>query len=161
MAYATDQTSLAQSQTGGRFPRLPLYSALSFVGFAFVAIVFGQATGIGTVRLDLGAPAAIRDIVLFEEPGETIGVKDAVSGSVIATYGVSEGGFVRGSVRGLQRMRLVAGVPPAAPYRLIRWDNGAVSLSDTATGERLYLEAFGPDNAAAFASLLGDGSQNR
>jgi hypothetical protein len=33
---------------------------------------------------------------------------------------------------------------------MIRWENGSVSLSDTATGERIYLNAFGPDNAAAY-----------
>jgi putative photosynthetic complex assembly protein len=61
---------------------------------------------------------------------------------------------VRGSLRALSRMRLMAETPEGLPYRLIRWENGSVSLSDTATGERIYLNAFGPDNAAAYAELL-------
>jgi len=61
---------------------------------------------------------------------------------------------VRGSLRALTRMRLVAEMPESLPYRLIRWENGSVSLSDTATGERLYLNAFGPDIAAAYAEML-------
>jgi putative photosynthetic complex assembly protein len=53
-------------------------------------------------------------------------------------------------------MRQVATVPFDTPYRLIKWEAGAVSLSDTGTGERIYLDAFGPDNVAAFEALLGE-----
>jgi hypothetical protein len=41
-----------------------------------------------------------------------------------------------------------------APYRLILWEDGRLSLSDTATGQRYYLNAFGIDNARAFAALF-------
>jgi putative photosynthetic complex assembly protein len=54
----------------------------------------------------------------------------------------------------LTRIRQVAGTPLDQPYRIIKWESGAVSLSDTATGERIYLNAFGPDHAAAYEQLL-------
>ena len=81
-------------------------------------------------------------------------MNDAATGERIAELQPGEGGFVRGSLRAFDRMRLVAQAPADAPLRIIRWENGAISLSDTATGERVYLNAFGPDNAAAYAAFL-------
>ena len=103
------------------FPAKILVAAIALLVFTAGAVLFGQLTGIGTVRVESGPPAAIRDIVIL---------------------------------RAFVRMRQVAKVPLEAPYRLIRWESGQVSLSDTATGERIYLEAFGKDNVAAFAVLL-------
>ena len=99
-------------------------------------------------------PQAIRDIVISGGMDLPVQVLDAHSGKTIASYPVGEGGFVRGSLRALSRMRFVAKTDESVPYRLIRWENGAISLSDTASVERLILNAFGPDNAAAFAALL-------
>ena len=139
---------------GSRFPRLPLYTALAFVGFAMVAISFGTVTGIGTVMTDQGRPVAMRDIRIVVEADETLRVFDASTGAAIAQFAPGEGGFVRGSQRAFQRMRFVGDISDQAPWRVIRWENGAVSLSDTATGERFYLNAFGKDNAEAFAAFL-------
>jgi len=137
-----------------RFPRMPLVMGLGLIGFTFAAIVFGMKTGIGTVINVYGQPAAIRDIVITGAHDTEITISDAQSGELIRQFSPTEGGFVRGSLRALSRFRLVAEQPENLPYRLIRWENGSVSLSDTATGERLYLNAFGPDNAAAYAELL-------
>lgn len=139
-----------------RFPRLPLIMAFSLVGFAFVMTTFGVTTGIGTTRSDFGRPAAIRDVVFSGTLETDLAILDARSGETIITFASGEGGFVRGSMRALKRIRFVsgAGTETNAPYRIIRWENGAVSLSDTSTGERMILNAFGPDNAAAFAELI-------
>lgn len=141
---------------GSRFPKLPLIMGFSLVGFAFLVTLLGVTTGIGTDKTDFGRPAAIRDVVFSGSLATALSVIDAGSGEVIATFGEGEGGFVRGSMRALKRIRFVsgAGTDFNAPYRIIRWENGAVSLSDTSTGERMVLNAFGPDNAAAFAQLI-------
>ena len=97
----------------------------------------------------------MRDIVLSRTPDGGVSVTDATTGTEIVRYGENEGGFVNGSLRAFERMRTVANTPPAKPYRLIKWEAGMVSLSDTATGERIYLDPFGKDNAAAFEALLG------
>ena len=141
------------------FPRLPLYGALALIAFACAATVFGRITDIGTVRVRIGEPVAMRDLVLTRIGDGRIVVADAGSGATIEEIPEGEGGFVRGSLRGLERLRLVREVPNTVPYRLIRWDSGAVSLSDTGTGERIYLDAFGPDNAAAFARFLNRAPQ--
>lgn len=141
-------------RSAGRFPRLPLVLGLGLIGFTFVAIIFGMKTGIGTMVDVYGQPAAIRDIVITGAHDTEITITDAQTGELIRQLAPTEGGFVRGSLRALTRMRFVAELPETLPYRLIEWENGSVSLSDTATGERLYLNAFGPDNAAAYAEML-------
>lgn len=127
---------------------------LAFMAISVAATAIGQKTGIGVVKVETTKPAAVRDIVLTHADGDRVLVLDAADRSVIAEFGPGEGGFVRGALRALDRMRLVADVPATAPYRLIRWEKGTVSLSDTVTGERLYLDVFGPDNAAAFDAFL-------
>lgn len=145
----------APAQRGERFPTLPLYGAFAFVLFACAAVLFGQTTGIGTVRVETGEVVAVRDIVLrATESGDLVTVSDHATGEQLAAYAENEGGFVRGAFRGLSRIRMVAEIPDTQPYRLIEWSSGAVSLSDTGTGERLYLDAFGRDNVAAFAQFL-------
>lgn len=143
------------------FPRLPLFGAFALLAFSVVAIIFGQTTGIGTVRVDHGDPVAIRDIVIAKQADETVTVIDANTGEMIRRFAAEEGGFVRGSLPAFNRMREVAGEPVDAPFRLIRWQNGAVSISDTTNGRRIFLNAFGPDHAAQYDSFLsGYGREN-
>lgn len=142
---------------GNAFPRLPLIAAGLMVLVATVGSGIAARTGIGALKAENGSPAAMRDIVLLQDENKRITVTDATSGEVLANYADGEGAFVRGSLRAFERMRLVSRVAPDQPYRLIRWENGAISLSDTGTGERFYLDAFGPDNAAAFAAFLKQG----
>jgi putative photosynthetic complex assembly protein len=150
----TNRGPQSPRRKASRFPRLPLVLGLGLIGFSIAATIFGMKTGIGTVIDVYGQPQAIRDIVIAGEHDTEITISDARTGETILTLAPEEGGFVRGSLRALSRMRLMAETPEGLPYRLIRWENGSVSLSDTATGERLYLNAFGPDNAAAYAELL-------
>lgn len=143
-----------QGRKTNRLPPAILAASIGLVVFAASAVLFGQATGLGLVRQEAGRPVAMRDIIISRAPGDAVVVNDAASGKAIATYPKDTGGFVRGSLRAFERMRQVAAVPNGVAYRIIKWDTGRVSLSDTATGERIYLEAFGRDNAAAFAALL-------
>lgn len=151
------RTKSAPDAKPDRFPRVPLYGGIAFVLFACAAVVFGQTTGIGTLRVEAGEVVSVRDIVIETAPSDDlVTVTDLATGERLAAYAPNEGGFVRGAFRGLSRARFVAGVPEDQPYRLIRWSTGAVSLSDTGTGERLYLDAFGRDNVAAFAQFLDE-----
>ncbi len=150
------QREANQGKAGAKpsFPRLPLFGAIAFVAFAFSIIIFGQQTGIGTMLTEQGEPVDMIDLTIRQGDADRIVVAEALSGRVLADYSPEEGGFVRGSLRALDRMRMVAGVRIDEPYRVIRWSSGAVSLSDTVTGERIYLNAFGPDQVAAFGKFL-------
>lgn len=146
--------SKKSERSGSRFPVIPFYAVLGLLAFAVSATVFGNYTGIGTVKDTFGKPVDIRDIVITTLPNDLIQVTDAHTKQIVQTFEAGQGGFVRGSIRPLTRVRAATDPANAEPYRLIRWQNGAISLSDTVTGQRYYLNAFGKDNAAAFAALL-------
>jgi putative photosynthetic complex assembly protein len=141
--------------------RWPFYAAAALVIFAIGATMFGQRTEIGTLRYEEGQPVDIRDIRLLEGADGVITVSDAQLGDEIARFQPGEGGFVRGSLQGLRRDRTLRQVRADAPYRLILWDNHRLTLSDTGTGLRVDLLAFGPTNAGAFAKFLDRGRKKQ
>ena len=149
----------APQSSWSAFPRLPLFGAIGLVAFVFAAVIFGQSTEIGTVRNVIGTPVDMRDIAFSERADGIIVVADAVSGEVIARLEPGKGGFAGGALPALKRIRLVAEARQDLPYRVIRWNSGAVSISDTATGERIYLNAFGSDIVAQFVGFLDRGVQ--
>lgn len=81
-------------------------------------------------------------------------VTDAGSGTQVAALGREGSGFVRGVMRGLARERRQLGAGSERPFRLAEWPDGALSLTDTATGRVIELNGFGHTNRAAFAAFL-------
>jgi putative photosynthetic complex assembly protein len=141
---------------GRSFPRKVLLGAAAVLVFAIGATIFGQTTGIGVVRNPVMSPVMIRDIIITELSGDRLAVADAATRETIETIAPDKDGFIRGAMRGLNRARMQRNLPLDTPWRLIRWDNGRLTLSDTATGQRVELDAFGKTNAAAFARFLND-----
>lgn len=90
----------------------------------------------------------------FEDLAGQVLVSDAGSGAAIASIGQEGSGFIRGVMRGLARERRLNGEGASAPFRLAAWPDGALTLTDTATGRVIELGSFGPTNKAAFAAFL-------
>ncbi|GLR47748.1 photosynthetic complex assembly protein PuhC [Sphingomonas astaxanthinifaciens] len=103
-------------------------------------------------------PVAERLLRFADSPDGKVLVSDASSGAEVAAIGTEGSGFIRGVMRGLARERHLAGDGAAAPFRLARWPDGALSLTDTATGRVIELGSFGPTNRAAFAAFLTEGA---
>ena len=132
------------------FPRLPLVAVGLLIATAIGAAALGPAAG------GRSEPAPSR--VVAER---SLSFLDRADGAVIVLAGdapvaVYEGeqGFLRGTLRGLARMRKSMGIAAAVPFHLSAWADGRLTLEDPATGQRIDLEAFGPTNAAVFAQLL-------
>lgn len=66
----------------------------------------------------------------------------------------SSEGFVATMAKSLGRDRRRFDVNEALPFQLSRFENGALMLKDPVIGTEVRLDAFGPSNAAAFASLI-------
>lgn len=81
-----------------------------------------------------------------------IAVIDASNQREVARF-QGEQGFLRGSLRALARERQRSGSGPQAPFELSGHVDGRITLRDTATGQRIALESFGPTNSAVFAQL--------
>lgn len=81
-----------------------------------------------------------------------IAVLDAGTQQEVARF-QGEQGFLRGSLRALNRERKRSGMNPDLPFQLTGHVDGRITLLDTATGQHLSLESFGPTNSAVFSQL--------
>ncbi|SNX72012.1 putative photosynthetic complex assembly protein [Cereibacter ovatus] len=71
-------------------------------------------------------------------------------------FQAEDGGFVAVIKIGLARARTVHRVDGNPPVRLVKYENGRLSLQDDATGWSTELQAFGEDNKAIFDRLLSE-----
>lgn len=100
------------------------------------------------------APVESRALRFEDAPDGAVLVRDAADGALVARFGVGEGGFVRGALRGLARRRMLDGVSPAVPFLLTRAPDGRLALHDSTTRSHVDLAAFGPTNAGVFARFF-------
>ncbi len=135
------------------FPRLALIGAAALIAFTLLAAAGSRLTAIGATELPAAEPVSSVDLRFADLPDGSVRVT-AADGRVVEVLAPGSGGFVRGVLRGLNRDRKLRGIGPEEPYRLTRWRDGRLSLSDSATAARIDLEPFGPDNFEAFAAML-------
>lgn len=101
-----------------------------------------------------GAVRAQRSLRFVDRADGGIDVVDGSNGQLVdRAHG--EQGFLRGTLRGLARERRRRGLGGDTPLLLQVGRDGRLALLDPATGERIDLQAFGPDNAAVFARWIG------
>lgn len=135
-------------------PRLVVRAVAALMAFSLVAAVWGRQTGQGTL-MTAPAPAVEERRLSFADAADgALVVTDALSGQVVALLSTGQDGFIRGVLRGLSRGRAVNRIEGGDVYVLTRWDDGRLSITDPASGERFDLNAFGKDNLRAFAQLL-------
>lgn len=102
------------------------------------------------------APVTTRELRFADRADGAVLIIDATSDETIAVIEqeTQSGGFVRGVMRGLARERRMHGIGPEPHFVLTQWNDGALSLTDTATDRVIELGAFGSDNRAVFQALL-------
>lgn len=131
-------------------------------------MVVGSILVVGAARLTGLPPAAMppeagevqsRMIRIAGDGAGGVIVTDTATGAVIADLAMAKAGFIAGVDRALNRERMKRSADPDLPVRLVRWADGRLSLIDPATGWRVELMGFGPDNLDAFARLLGPAGQ--
>ena len=138
-----------------RIPPLPL--ALSF-GMALVALALvagARLVGVSPEQTLPGAAVVDSRLISIEQaPDGRITVSDATTGQPIANSAPGVEGFLRGALRGLNRIRMADASLKGEPYRLERLANSQILLIDTGSGVTLDLNAYGRSNAAVFAKYL-------
>ncbi len=93
-----------------------------------------------------------RQLSFVGQSNGDIAVLDVATKQEVARF-QGEQGFLRGSLRALNRERKRSGMNPDLPFQLTGHVDGRITLLDTATGQRLSLESFGPTNSAVFSQL--------
>lgn len=146
-------------------PRPMLAMAMALVGIslaltAAVRLGFAEREAVPGEARALAAVTALetRQLRFLDAPDGAVVIREAGGRTIARLEGEQPGaGFIRGVMRGLARERRMRGLGSAPPFILTRWSDGALSLTDSATGRSVELGAFGPDNRAAFARLLAGG----
>lgn len=135
-------------------PKAGVFAAAALALFALAAVATARLTGIGEVRVTLPAAVESRDLRFEDGKGGAVLVYDAKDGELIDTLAPGSNGFLRVVLRGLARERKLGDIGAQPPFRLTRFAKGQITLTDTATGKQIDLDAFGSSNTAAFARLM-------
>lgn len=135
------------------------------VGLVAGCIVVGLTVG-KLPKVDLtdvaARPTMMRDLSFADRADGSIAVLDAPSQRVIDVLEPGDDGFVRGVVRALARERRRLELGTEAPFRMVAWSDGRLSLEDTLTGHRAeLLGTFGETNTESALRLLYAGNAAR
>jgi putative photosynthetic complex assembly protein len=151
---ATSLTDLHAAPVRARplFPRAALVAVALVVGVTLLAVSTLRLRGFDPAQAP-GAVVAERQLAFADAADGAVLVRDAASGQPVARM-AGEQGFLRGVLRGLARERRALGVPADRPYRLTLHADSRLLITDPATGQRIDLASFGPDNAAVFVRWL-------
>lgn len=132
---------------------------LAVIGaLAVVVLAIGAASRLGVHGG--GPPAAAQpvqaaELVVQDRDDGGVAVLRAGDRTVVDVLPPGTNGFLRVVLAGLVRERRREDMgAPSLPFRLTRWSDGRLTIDDDATGKLIELNAFGPDNAGAFARLL-------
>lgn len=99
-------------------------------------------------------PAQQRSLRFIDRADGAVVVSDANSAETVTVIPFGQGGFLRATMRRMAKVRIAAGIGKEPPFTLTRWENGALSLKDPATGRDAEIYGFGPDHTKIFADML-------
>jgi len=135
-------------------PAWVLISAAALVLFTISSSFYARTTGVGRSSMEGATPFQTLQLRFEDKPDGSVAISDGSRGDVIYVIEPGVGGFVRATLRTMAQARKRDDIGTATPFRLIRWSDGTLSLDDPTTGRTVGLDAFGPDNAGAFAKLF-------
>jgi putative photosynthetic complex assembly protein len=135
-------------------PRGGVLAAAALILFALSAVTTVRLTGVGGVRMELPAAVESRDFQFEDGKNGAVLVYDASDHQLVDTLAPGSNGFIRVVLRGLARERRLGAIGAQPPFRLTRFVNGQITLTDTSTNKQIDLDAFGSDNTRAFARLM-------
>ena len=135
-------------------PKGGVFAAAALVLFALTAVTTVRVTGVGNVHMTLPAALESRDLQFEDGKNGAVLVYDASNQQLVDTLAPGSNGFIRVVLRGLARERKLGDIGQQPPFRLTRFANGQITLTDTSSGKQIDLDAFGSANTEAFARLM-------
>jgi putative photosynthetic complex assembly protein len=130
----------------------PIWAVGGLLALTLAVVTWQSQIAGGPVKEDLPSVQWQRSLRFEDRPNGDIAVLDATTQREVAHF-QGEQGFLRGSLRALARERQRRGIGPQMPFELTGHVDGRITLRDTATGQRIALESFGPTNSAVFSQL--------
>lgn len=141
----------------GSMPRGALFAAMAMVLGSLALVAYSRLTDQGPPP-DTGIVVASRDLRFADRPDGGISVFASGQAEPIDIVAPASNGFIRGTLRGLNRDRRREDLAADVPFRIRAYADGRLTLEDLSTGRRIDLIAFGQTNAEAFARLLTVGT---
>lgn len=124
--------------------------AVALVVVVALAVV-GSAPWWREVAAPVQTPPRLTILLQFEaDSSGNLTVRKLPGGEVVDHLDPDAGGFVRTMVRVIRRDLGAGANVDAMPFQLNAWQDGRMSLVDTATGRSVDLRAFGPTQAGVF-----------
>lgn len=138
-----------------KVPRGILLGAALLLGTSLALAAEARIARTSDPALRAERPAEVSVDLRFEDRSDgSVAVLDAETSREIAIVPPAEGGFVRGVMRGMFRVRKLESIPSHDHFRLVRYADGALVLEDPKSDRRVDLRSFGATNYQAFARLL-------
>jgi putative photosynthetic complex assembly protein len=148
------QVAPKQRPTRVLFPRAILLAFGVLIG-ASLAGVFGARLLMPAGGAAVGAAIVeTRSLRFIDQPDGSIVVRAVADGRQVGVIAAGEDGFVRSTLRGLNRERKRFGTDMTAPLDLVHRADGSLVVTDPTTGFSVDLGAFGPSNVASFAAFM-------
>ncbi|HSG87986.1 MAG TPA: photosynthetic complex assembly protein PuhC [Pseudomonadales bacterium] len=129
-----------------------LIGAAVLLTVTVVGSAWARWSGTGAVDLPDVAMVQMRELRFEDRADGAVVVFEA--DQQVDVFEAGTGGFVRGVLRALARTRMLGSVGSEAPFQLVHWADGRLTLIDPVTDERVEINAFGPDNFEPFARLM-------
>lgn len=134
--------------------RRAVQGMIAIVILTVILAAVTQFTGGGARYAPEGVPVATAELLFEDGERGLVTVHNAATGAHLIEYGENEGVFVRAIMRTVARQRRMRGMGRETPVQLAHFADGQLWLIDPASGVDLYLNAFGPDNLAAFIEIM-------
>ncbi len=137
------------------FPRVPLFATIAVLGSVLVISAAARFTGFATPPAP--PPVIASTELTFSDLADGgVAVHDYATGKIVATIAARNDGFLRTTLRVLVGQRIKENLGQDKPFRLDALEGGRMELTDTATGQQVELEAFGPSQINEFLPLIHD-----
>ena len=156
--------SLASSPAPSASSLIPtpvVIAAATLMVFAILVAGLGRLTGLGRVESPTSTPYWTLQLRFEDRADGSVAVRDAERGDVFAVVAPGTGGFIRATLRTFAQARKRDDLGAQVPFRLVRWRDGSITLTDPAIERSVELDAFGVDNAGAFAKLFAEREASR
>jgi len=142
-----------------RVPRGALTAAGILIALTLATVAAFRVSGVDPIAQVPEAEADVdsRQLRFEDRPNGAVAVYETGTGDAERLVHVIEpgaGGFIRGVLRSLARARRASGISHEHPFELIEQPDGRLLLEDPTTGQRIYLQAFGPTNVESFRTLM-------
>jgi putative photosynthetic complex assembly protein len=131
-----------------------VFAAATLMVFAILIAGLGRLTGFGRVELPASTPYWTLQLRFEDRADGAVLVRDAERGDVFEVLAPGSGNFVRATLRTFAQARKRDDLSAEVPFKLVRYSDGSLSLEDPATQRVVQLDAFGIDNAGAFANMF-------